>query len=249
MEAARRGARPALRRKFYEAVAIAEGTDGFALTLDGRSVKTPARRALALPERALAHALAEEWLAQREHVDPATMPLTRLASTIIDGVADAHAGVADDIAKFFASDLIFYRADRPAGLVARQSQAWDPVLAWARDELGAHFMLGQGMSYVTQPEAAVSAARAALPGISGEVRDARDTWRLGALHSITTLTGSALIALAMLRGRLNVVEAWAAAHVDEDWNMETWGRDKLALERRAFHFAEMQAAARVLQIL
>ena len=105
------------------------------------------------------------------------------------------------------------------------------------------------MAYVTQPEAALAAARAALPIIPGQPQSVCAIWRLGVLHSITTLTGSALIALAVLRGRLDVAQAWRAAHIDEDWNMETWGRDTLALERREFHFAEMQASAGVLDAL
>ena len=131
-----------------------------------------------------------------------------------------------------------YRAEGPQGLVERQAQAWDPVLVWARDRLGARFVLAAGMTFVTQPEAALAAARAAIPS---------DIWRLGAVHAITTLTGSALIALAVLDGRLDAEAAWKAAHVDEDWNMEFWGRDELALERRAFRFAEMQAACLVLR--
>src|SRR5258705_6212323 len=248
-EAARRAMRPQLRRRFCGNVDVADVAEGFALALDGRPIKTPARRPLAAPVREVAEALAQEWRAQREHVNPATMPFTRLANTIIDGVADGPSAVAADVAKFLASDLIFYRAERPAALVARQSQAWDPVVAWARDELGARFMLGQGLAYVAQPEAALAAARSALPATSGEVPNARGIWRLGALHSITTLTGSALIALAVMRARLDIAQAWRAAYVDEDWNMETWGRDTLALEGRAFHFAEMQAAARVLDAL
>lgn len=249
MEAARRGVRPQLRRRFYKDVDVADDTEGFALKLDARPVRTPARRALAAPDRALAEALAEEWRAQHEQVDPATMPLTRLVNTIIDGVADTPSSVVDDVAKFFCCDLIFYRAAGPPGLVARQSQAWDPVVTWARQELGACFLVGQGMAYVTQPEAALAAARAALPDTSAQEPHVRDVWRIGALHSITTLLGSAVIALAVLRGRLSVAEAWSAAHVDEDWNMETWGTDTLALERRAFRLAEMQAAARVLDAL
>src|SRR5882762_8265284 len=126
MEAARRAVRPQLRRRFYKDVDVTVSPEGFALALDGRPVKTPARRALAAPVRELAEALAEEWRAQHEQVDPATMPLTRLVNTIIDGVADTPSSVADDVAKFVACDLIFYRADGPPGLVARQSQAWDP---------------------------------------------------------------------------------------------------------------------------
>jgi chaperone required for assembly of F1-ATPase len=239
-EAARQAMRPRLRRRFYEQVTVVEGEGGFGLALDGRPVKTPARRALAAPTRPLAEALAEEWRAQREHIDPATMPLTRLANSIIDGVADTPEGVAAEVEKYLASDLIFYRAEAPQGLVSRQEAAWDPLIAWASDALGAQFRTGAGVVHLPQPEIALAAARAAIP---------RDIWRLGAAHSITTLTGSALIALALLGGRLSVADAWAAAHVDEDWNMAQWGRDEIALERRAYREAEMQAAARVVELL
>ena len=239
-EAARRGMRPHLRRRFYARAEVAEGEDGFAVLLDGRPVKTPARRTLAAPTRALAEALAAEWEAQRDVVDPAKMPLTRLANSIIDGVADTPAAVAAEAEKYLASDLVCYRAEGPDGLVARQAGAWDPVIAWAREALGARFVVGEGMVFVVQPEAALAAARAALP---------RDPWRLGAFHAVTTLTGSALIALAVLNGRLGVEDAWRAAHIDEDWNMDFWGRDELALERRAARYAEMRAACLVLRTL
>jgi len=239
-EAARRAMRPRLRRRFYQEVSVAEGEGGFALALDGRPVKTPVRRALAAPAHALAQALAEEWRAQREHIDPATMPLTRLANAIIDGVADAPGKVAAEVASYLACDLLFYRAATPQGLVERQQAAWDPLIAWAREALGARFVTDEGLSYIAQPEAALAAARAAIP---------RDPWLLGALHSITTLTGSALIALAVLKGRLSIEDAWTAAHVDEDWNMAQWGRDALALQRRAYHEAEMRAAANVVGFL
>ena len=239
-EAARRGMRPHLRRRFYARAEVAEGEDGFAVLLDGRPVKTPARRTLAAPTRALAEALAAEWEAQRDVVDPAKMPLTRLANSIIDGVADTPAAVAAEAEKYLASDLVCYRAEGPDGLVARQAGAWDPVIAWAREALGARFVVGEGMVFVVQPEAALAAARAALP---------RDPWRLGAFHVVTTLTGSALIALAVLNGRLGVEDAWRAAHIDEDWNMDFWGRDELALERRAARYAEMRAACLVLRTL
>ena len=239
-EAARRGMRPHLRRRFYARAEVAEGEGGFAVLLDGRPVKTPARRTLAAPTRALAEALAAEWEAQRDVVDPAKMPLTRLANSIIYGVADAAAAVAAEAGKYLASDLVCYRAEGPDGLVARQAGAWDPVIALAREALGARFVVGEGMVFAVQPEAALAAARAALP---------RDPWRLGAFHAVTTLTGSALIALAVLNGRLGVEDAWRAAHIDEDWNMDFWGRDELALERRAARYAEMRAACLVLRTL
>jgi len=245
-EAARQAMRPRLRRRFYEQVTVVDGEGGFALALDGHPVNTPARRSLAAPTRALAEALAEEWRAQREQIDPSTMPLTRLANSIIDGVAEKPDEVAAEVEKYLASDLIFYRADAPQGLVSRQEAAWDPLIAWASDALGAQFRSGAGVVHLAQPDAALTAARTAIPRHTGDVRN---IWRLGATHSITTLTGSALIALALLTGRLSVAEAWTAAHVDEDWNMAQWGRDPLALERRAYREAEMQAAAKVVELL
>jgi chaperone required for assembly of F1-ATPase len=238
VEVARRAVRPQLRRRFYERVAVEDSKGEFRVVLDGRPINTPARRPLAAPTVALAQALAAEWDAQRDVIDPATMPLTRLANTIIDGVSETSAAVAAEVKRYLACDLVFYRAPGPAGLVARQAAAWDPVLAWAREALGARFLLAEGIVFVAQPEQALAAAGAAIP---------RAPWPLGALHSVTTLTGSALIALALARGALSLDDAWAAAHIDEDWNMDIWGRDELALERRASRFAEMQAAATVLQ--
>src|SRR5579862_4068588 len=236
-EATRRSARTTLPRRFYETATIAEEPGGYAVRLDDKPVRTPARRVLAAPTRALAEAIAAEWQGQQDVIDPAKMPLTRLANAIIDGVADAPGPVAAEVAKYLASDLVFYRADTPAGLVERQARHWDPILDWARQALGADFRLGEGVVFVAQPEAALAAARAAIP---------EEPWRLGAVHAITTLTGSTLIALAMARGALSADAAWQAAHVDEDWNMAQWGRDEMAVARRDFRFAEFQAAVTVL---
>jgi chaperone required for assembly of F1-ATPase len=237
IEATRRSVRTALPRRFYETAATAAVADGYAVRLDDKPVRTPARRVLAAPTLALAEAIAAEWQAQKDVIDPAKMPLTRLANAIIDGVADAPQPVAAEIAKYLASDLLLYRAGAPPGLVERQAQHWDPILAWARQALGADFKLGEGVVHVAQPEAALAAARAAIP---------LEPWRLGAVHAMTTLTGSALIALAMARGALSADAAWQAAHVDEDWNMAQWGRDEMAAARQEFRFAEFQAAATVL---
>jgi chaperone required for assembly of F1-ATPase len=239
-EAARRNMRPQLRRRFYKAVSVEPQEGRYAVLLDGRPVKTPARRSLAAPSQGLAQALADEWDAQRDVVDPAAMPLTRLANSIIDGVADKPDAVKAEVAKFLGSDLACYRAGSPDGLVARQTRHWDPLIAFARDALGARFVLGEGVMFVAQPEDAIAAAARAIPD---------EPWKLGAVSAITTLTGSALIALAMARGELSTEDAWAAAHVDEDWNMHQWGRDEQALERRAAREAEMQAAAKVLALL
>jgi chaperone required for assembly of F1-ATPase len=229
-----------LRRRFYEHASTGSGPEGRAVYLDDKPVRTPARRPLAAPTSELAQAIAAEWDAQRETIDPAHMPLTRLANAIIDGVVDAPGPVKAEIEKYLTSDLLFYRAAGPQELRERQSQLWDPILRWAKNTLGADFKTGEGIVHVAQPPDALQAVSAAIPD---------DAWRLGALHVMTTLTGSALLALAALRGELSVDAAWRAAHADEDWNMEQWGRDEQALERRAFHLVEMQAAATVLENL
>lgn len=238
-EAAQRNMR-ALRRRFYKTAAVRETAGAFAVELDGRPVRTPARNLLALPTLPLAQLAAAEWQAQEEFIDPARMPLARLANSIIDGVAQAQARVADDIAKYLASDLLFYRAEGPERLVARQSAHWDPILAWARQAHGARFILAQGVVFATQPEVAIAAMRRLIPA---------SPWRLGATHVITTLTGSALIALALTAQAITADDAWAAAHVDEDWNQDLWGHDELALARRALRRAEFDAAVSVLTLV
>jgi chaperone required for assembly of F1-ATPase len=236
-EAARRAMRPTPRRRFYAAATTKRAIAGYAVALDGKPVRTPAGAALAAPTLGLAQAIAAEWEAQGETIDPAKMPRTRLANAIIDGVCVRPGPVAAEIERYLASDLVCYRAGEPQGLRERQTAHWDPILAWARDALGARFSLGEGVVHVAQPEAALAAARAAIPA---------DPWRLGAVHALTTLTGSALMALALARTGLSADAAWQAAHVDEDWNMAQWGWDDLALERRAFRHAEFLAAAAVL---
>ncbi len=241
MESARRGARPQLRKRFYERAQVTETAEGGAvqILLDGKPVKTPARRALAAPTRPLADAIAAEWDTQKDVIDPARMPLTRLANAAIDGVRDAPAAVTDEIAKYLGTDLLCYRADAPAALSEKQSAAWDPVLAWAHKQFGARFMLAQGVMHVTQPRETVIAMRAAIPG---------DPWRLAAVSSIAALTGSALLALALAHDAIDAETAWAASHVDEDWQMSQWGKDDLALERRAFRETEFRAAVTVLKL-
>ncbi len=240
MELARRSVRRNLRKRFYETAGVEEDNGAFAVTLDGKPVRTPARRSLATPSRELTAAIAEEWNAQTEVIDPANMPLTRLANSIIDGVADNPDEVRDDVVKYLGSDLLFYRADGPEGLIEQQAQAWDPILRWAADTLGARFIMVEGVVFAAQPEEAVAAAAQAIP---------TNVWRLGAMHSIMTLTGSALLALALAHRAVSAEDARTAAHVDEDWQMEQWGRDTLAMERRAHRDAEMTAATTVLKLV
>ena len=240
MVSAGQSAKSSLRKRFYKEARRGEAAEKrYPLLLDGKPVMTPARRSLAAPSSALADAMALEWQAQETVIDPARMPLTRLANVIVDGVAVAPEPVADEIVKYLGSDLLCYRADEPAALVARQNELWNPVLDWARDELGARFVLVEGIVFAEQPRESIDAARAALP---------TDPWRLGAMASVTTITGSALIALALNAGAFGGDAMWAAAHVDEDFQMAQWGRDEAAVERRAARFAEYEAAVKVLRL-
>ncbi len=240
MTAARAGQRRALPKRFYKEVSVGEGEGGaFQVLLDGRPVRTPARALLAVPVRALAEALAEEWRAQDTLIDPTAMPLTRLVNVALDGVSRDPDASLDEVVKYAGTDLICYRAEGPDRLVARQGEHWDPVLDWYRREHGARFMLSAGIRHVAQPAEALARIADLVP---------RDPLRLTAVASMTTLMGSALLALAVAHGRLSADAAWAAAHVDEDWNIAQWGEDEEARARRAGRSVEMQAAAQLLQL-
>jgi chaperone required for assembly of F1-ATPase len=238
MQRAQRLMRPELPKRFYKSAEAAKQEGGFGILLDGRPVRTPAKTLVTVPDEKVALALAEEWNAQAEVIDPEKMPLTRLVNSAIDGVAREQEAVRAEIVKYAASDLLCYRAEGPERLVDIQRAAWDPVLDWAEGTLGARFRLAEGIVFVDQPVEALEALAAALSRL--------DIFRLAAASVVTTLTGSAVLALALLEGRLTLEEAWAAAHIDEDWNAELWGEDEEAAERRARRFAEMKAAARVI---
>jgi len=225
-----------LPKRFYQEVTVAEADNSFAIRLDGRPIKTPGKRQLALPTRAAAELIASEWRRQVDEINPATMPVTRMANTAIDGIENEIDAVLDDVVKFAETDLLCYRADGPKSLVEVQAAHWDPVLAWAAQTLGARFILAEGIVHREQP-------RTAIEAYAGTLDKHRTALKLAALHTITTLTGSALLALAFAEGRLTAAEAWKAAHVDEDWNISQWGEDAEAHARRETRWSEMQAAA------
>lgn len=232
--------KPQLPKRFYKEAGIAPAEGGYAVTLDGRPVRTPAKAPLVVVTEALAQALAGEWAAQRTHVDPATMPLTRLANTTIDAVSKSAPEVAADIVAFAGTDALLYGAESPAELVERQHASWDPVIAWAAKALGAHLIPAAGIRHVAQPAEALDAIALSL--------EPHDPWRLAPIHVMTTLTGSALLALSVSKGALDARQAWSAAHIDEDWQIERWGEDAEARARREFRWAEMNAAARFLEL-
>ncbi|WP_298255348.1 ATP12 family protein [Bradyrhizobium sp.] len=240
MQAAQRAARAVQRKRFYQDTGVGEADGGFTVTLDGKAIKTPSGRTVIVPVRSLAETIAAEWNAQGEVIDPTTMPATRFANSVAQGVTDNAQAVADDVAKYFGSDLLFYRAGHPEGLVAREAEHWDPILFWAAETLGAHFMLAEGGMHVRQPDPAIAAACGALPD---------DPWAIAAVHVITTVTGSALLALALSHRVIDPDQAWAAAHVDEDWNAEQWGVDEEAAARKAAKLVDFNAATGVLKAL
>jgi chaperone required for assembly of F1-ATPase len=227
-----------LPKRFYKTVTISEGDEGFAIELDGKAVRTPARHKLTVSTQTLAELVAAEWQAQTDVIDPATMPVTRLVNTALDGVATDTQAVFEDILRFSTSDMLCYRAEGPEALVQRQTERWDPVLDWAANELGARFILVEGVMHHEQPRDAISAFSAAL-------RKHDDATKLTALHTITTLTGSALLALAFAERLLPPDEIWSLAHLDEDWTIEHWGSDEEAEQRRAQRFTDFKAAVDV----
>lgn len=231
-----------LPKKFYDAVTISDDDgNGFCVLLDGRAVKTPAKNTLKLPEKGVAEKVAAEWLAQSERIDPAKMPMTRMANTAIDGVRQNPDAVFDEIVRFSGTDLLFYRAQAPQKLIDLQTKHWDCVLNWASNHLGAQFRLTEGVMHIEQPQTSIEAFAEALARY-------RSPFQLTGLHSATTIMGSALLALAFAEGEISLDDAWQAAHVDEDWNISQWGEDHEAKERRAFRYRDFEAACTMIKL-
>jgi chaperone required for assembly of F1-ATPase len=231
-----------LPKRFYTEVSIVEGEGGHAVHLDGRPVKTPAKAALAVPTARLAELLRDEWANQVEVIDPRTMPVTRLINTAIDGVAVEAQAVFEDILRFSSSDMLCYRAESPENLVLRQQQQWDPILDWAANRHGARFELIEGVMPKEQPRDATAAFSSALRKYDTPIE-------LAVLHTVTTLTGSAILALAFAESHLAAEDVWQLAHLEEDWTAEHWGDDAEAQNRREKRHAEFQAAVAVFEAL
>ena len=224
-------------KRFYTVVAVLAGADGWTVALDGKPVRTPARAPLLLPTAALAAAVAAEWSAQGEVIDPRTMPLTGLSNAAIDHVAPDTASFAAGLARFAESELLCYRAEEPPALVARQAAVWDPLLDWARGRYDIGFTVATGILHRPQPAAMLARLRAAYDGL--------DTFRLAALDPVVTICGSAVIGLAVAERRLGPAEAWAAGQLDEIWQAEQWGEDPLAAASRIERQAALANAARM----
>ena len=236
------GEKPRLRR-FYKVAVAAPAAGGFAILLDGKPLRTPAKAGFVAPNEALAQAVAAEWEGQGEYIEPATMPLTRLANSAIDGVAARMAEVEADAAKYAGSDLICYRAGEPEGLAKAEAEAWDPLLRFAREKCGARLLLVEGLIHQPQPETAVAALAASIRAYVGD--GPASPFRLAALHAMTALSGSCVIALAVATGEIGADAGFDAAQVDEDYQLRLWGADSEALARRERRREEMHAAAQM----
>ncbi len=246
LKSAQRDMKRPLPKRFYKEVSVEPVGEGFGLLLDGKPVRTPARAPLAVPSRPLAEALAREWRAQGEEINPATMPRTRLVNTALDGVSREMDAVTAEVAKFAGSDLICYRAGEPENLVEAQNAAWNGILDFIREKFSARFVCAEGVMFVEQPENARAAIFRAVEQVG---QGQGGTLRLAALHVMTTLSGSVLIPLALTHGGIDFDAAWAAAHVDEDFQTRFWGADDEALARRAKRLAEFSAAHEVFSAL
>ncbi len=228
-------------KKFYKSARAVADADGFQITLDGRTARTPRKALLRLPTRGLADAIADEWQAQDDSIDPMKMPLTRLANSAIDTVATQRETVVQTVSTYGGSDLVCYRADTPSDLAAAQHAHWQPLVAWVERRHGAVLAVTAGITHVDQPAAALAALTAAVADF--------DDYALAALHDLTTITGSLVIGLAVADGEIDIGRAWEAAQVDEAYQAATWGEDAEAAARRDRLKGELDQAKLFLDLL
>lgn len=224
-------------KRFWKEVTVENGQ----VALDGKPVRTPGRVPLALPTPALAAAVADEWRAVGETIDPRAMPLTGLANAAIDRIAPAPAPFAAGLAAYGESDLLYYRAEDPEPLVARQAESWDPLLDWARSRYDVHFETTAGVMHKAQPEATTTRLAEAVAALDG--------FHLAGLSPLVTVSGSLVGALALLERAVSAETLWQAAHVDELWQAEQWGEDELAVQARDARRVDFEAGARFLGLL
>lgn len=231
-----------LIKKFYQSADITGLDDGgWGVRLDGRPVRTPSKHVLRVPTKPLAQAIAAEWDSQVDHIRPHTMSLMQHAATALDRVAPNREAVVSDLAGYGATDLLCYRADSPRELTARQAAAWDPLLAWLKQEYGVGLAVTEGVMPIDQAAEALQILRACV--------DRYESLRLVALHTATTISGSVVIGLALLADRLSADEAFDVCQIDETFQIEHWGEESEAAQRRRHLHTELRAAGRFLSLL
>ncbi|MES2339504.1 MAG: ATP12 family protein [Pseudomonadota bacterium] len=228
-------------KRFWKDVAVVRDGDAFGITLDARPVRTPGRTALAVASPMLADAIADEWRAVEAEIDPRTMPLTGLTNAAIDRIGPDRLPFAQGLARYAESDLLCYRAELPEPLVLRQRAAWDPLLDWARTRYDVHFETTVGVMPTPQPRATLARL--------GDAVAARSAFELAGLSPVVTVTGSLVLALALIEGAADADAIWHAARIDDDWQVEMWGEDHLAAQTTAAHRADFDAGVRFLSLL
>ena len=230
-------------KRFYKETAVDAGEGGFRVLLDGRPMRTPAKAVLVVPTDRLAGAIAQEWrdIPEKAEINVSHLPLTRLAATGLDRVPVQRERVIDDTAKYAASDMLCYRATDPASLVQRQHQLWQPLLDWLAERYDARLTVASGTTFVAQPSAAVASLRAAVA--------AHGDLALSALYNLTHISGSLGIGLALSEQRLSASDAFAAAELDELYQLERWGEDPTATKRHEGIRRDLEAGARFLALL
>ena len=228
-------------KRVYKKVAVEAVESGFQVTLDRKPLRTPARAPLVLPQRRLIEGIAAEWDAQTDKIVPESMPLMQLASTAIDRVGSQRERIAADVAAYAATDLVCYRADSPLALMKRQQEVWQPLVDWVRSEFDAHLATVAGVMPQPQPTEALGALRAVIDGF--------DDLELTALHALAAVTGSLVIGLATMKGRIDADAAWAVSQLDETYQIEQWGEDAEAAKRRRALLQDIRNAARFLDLL
>lgn len=228
-------------KRFYKIVAVGTGEGGgFTVLLDDKPVRTPGRRLLEVPGRALADEIAGEWAAQEEEIVPDRMPLTQLTATALDRVSVDPEGYVGRIAAYAETDLVCYRAPAPAELAERQARIWQPLVDWVAEAFAAPLAVTDGIAPLAQPESALANMRAAVA--------AHDRYELAALGSATSVSGSMVVALALSHGRIDATAAFAACQIDEDFQAEQWGTDDDAAEQRALAQRDLAAAQRFFEL-
>lgn len=227
-------------RRFWTEATAEPAAGGWTVALDGRPMRTPSRQPLTMPTEAMADAVAAEWQAQEDRIEPATMPVTRAVNSAIDKVAPQMAAVVAALAAYAETDLLCYRAAAPEALVARQAAAWDPLLEWSATALGARLHPVEGV--MPQPQDAVALGR-----LADEVAS-HDSFALTGLHDLVMLSGSLVLALAVVRGRLTADAAWTLSRLDEEWQMTQWGRDGDAEHAAAIRREAFVAGARFVEL-
>jgi len=230
-----------MTKRFYEKAAVAEGKDGFSVQLDGKGIKTPAGTPLVMPTRALAEAVAAEWNAQGDEIEPKTMALMPLVGTAIDRIPDVREGLIEGLLRYADTDLLCYHAAHPKDLAQSHAEVWQPLLDWAADELGARLIATQGVLPVPQDDAARKAFKAVL--------DACDNWTLTAVSELVGISGSLVLGLALVKGHVTVQRALVVCHVDEDHQIERWGEDAEARQRRENVTQDITQAFRFFELL